>query len=242
MTLIALAVLSVLLIFTVSSFFDTNIVTNEEFTRKRNEMVSKQIVSRGVKDKRVLEAMRTVPRHLFVPEDLQNEAYGDYPLPIGQGQTISQPYIVALMTELLELEGDEKVLEIGTGSGYQAAVLSKLAKEVYTIEILPDLAVQAKRRLQKLGCLNVEVTVADGWKGLPLVGPFDAIIVTAAADSIPEALKEQLVEGGRLVIPLGPRGGVQELVLVTKHNGKILRKNITSVRFVPLVRQGESDN
>lgn len=242
MTLLVLASVSAALVFSMISFFDQKELTEGDYATRRSEMVAKQIAARGVKDRRVLEAMRTVPRHLFIPEDLRDEAYGDYPIPIGYGQTISQPFIVALMTELLELVGNEKVLEVGTGSGYQAAVLSLLAKEVYSIEILPELATAAKERLGQLGHHNVEIVVADGWKGLPLKGPFDAIIVTAAAEEIPQALEDQLADGGRLVIPVGPQGGVQELVLVTKTKGKLARKEITSVRFVPLVKEGETEN
>jgi protein-L-isoaspartate(D-aspartate) O-methyltransferase len=242
MTFLALASVSAVLLLSMISLFDQNKLDEQGQAAKRSDMVAKQVAARGVKDPRVLEAMRTVPRHIFIPEDLLDEAYGDYPLPIGYGQTISQPYIVALMTELLQLEGDEKVLEVGTGSGYQAAVLSLLAKEVYSIDIVPELAVSAKERLGQLGCHNVEVMVADGWKGLPFKGPFEAIIVTAAAEEIPRALEEQLAEGGRMVIPVGPHGGVQELVLITKMHGKITRKEVTSVRFVPLVKEGEFEN
>jgi len=242
MTLLALTVASLLLIFSVNSFFDQGKTGEDELSRRRSDMVSRQLISRGIKDARVLEAMKTTERHRFIPPDLEDEAYRDYPLPIGYGQTISQPYIVALMTELLALQGNEKVLEIGTGSGYQAAVLSKLAKEVYTLEIIPELAAEAKKKLEEMGCVNVRVIVGDGWEGLPLQGPFDAIMVTAAADTVPEALEKQLAPGGKLVIPVGPRGGVQELLLVTKEEGHLKRKNITAVRFVPLVKEGEPEN
>jgi len=242
MTLAALLIASVLLIFSMNSFFEKGETGEDKHARRREEMVVKQLVSRGVKDQRVLEAMRTVERHHFVPADLQDEAYSDYPLPIGHGQTISQPYIVALMTELLELKGSERVLEIGTGSGYQAAILSKLAKEVYTLEIIPELAAEAQEKLKNEGCTNVKVIVGDGWQGLPLAGPFDAIIVTAAADRVPESLEKQLAAGGKLVIPVGPRAGVQELILMTNESGQLKKKNITAVRFVPLVKEGEPEN
>jgi protein-L-isoaspartate(D-aspartate) O-methyltransferase len=242
MTLIAIASVTALVFISMISFFDEKDPDEEQLAAKRAEMVARHIAARGVRDPRVLEAMRTVPRHLFVPPELRAEAHGDYPLPIGYGQTISQPYIVALMTELLELKGDERVLEVGTGSGYQAAILSRLAKEVYTIDIVPELAASAKKQLAKSGCHNVEVMVGDGWKGLPLKGPFDAIIVTAAAEEVPRALEEQIAEGGRMVIPVGPQGGVQELVLVTKTRGEVTRRNVTSVRFVPLVKEGEAEN
>ncbi len=242
MSLFALVIAFVMVMISINSFFDQGGLTDDYFSNQRTEMVKRQLISRGVKDRRVLDAMRTVERHRFVPEDLRKEAYGDYPLPIGHGQTISQPYIVALMSELLQLDGNEKVLEVGTGSGYQTAILSKLAKEVYTLEIIPELASQARDILKETNCLNVEVIVGDGWEGLPLTGPFDAIIVTAAADSIPRALVEQLAEGGRMVIPIGPRGGVQELILIRKVDGDLKKKNVTSVRFVPLVREGEPEN
>ncbi|RMD59913.1 MAG: protein-L-isoaspartate(D-aspartate) O-methyltransferase [Nitrospirae bacterium] len=196
-------------------------------------MVEEQIISRGIKDERVIKAMEETPRHLFVSPDLADRAYEDYPLPIGHGQTISQPYIVAIMTELLRLKGDEKVLEIGTGSGYQAAILSKLAKEVYTIEIIKDLAESAKERLRLLGYKNVHVIWGDGYKGLIEYAPFDCIIVTAAPPKIPEALIKQLKVGGRMVIPVGTF--YQELVLIEKDEKGIKKKSIIPVRFVPMV-------
>src|SRR4030042_2223240 len=174
-----------------------------DFKTMRQKMVETQIKARGVKDPRVLSAMHKVERHLFVPKELQTSAYTDQPLPIGEDQTISQPYIVALMTELLELKGGENVLEIGTGSGYQAAILAELAKEVYTIEIVEPLASSAKNRLLELGYQNINVKAGDGYLGWPEVGPFDAIIVTAAPDHIPKPLIDQLQEGGRMVIPVG---------------------------------------
>jgi protein-L-isoaspartate(D-aspartate) O-methyltransferase len=200
----------------------------------REKMVKEQIERRGIEDKSVLAAMRSVKRHLFVPDDLRDFAYQDRPLPIGMEQTISQPYIVALMTELLNLKGSEKVLEIGTGSGYQGAVLAKLAKEVYTIEIVEPLAERSEELLKELGYNNVFVRHGDGFAGWPQKAPFEAIIVTCAPREIPKALLEQLAEGGRLVIPVGSI--YQELKLVEKINGVISTKNIIPVRFVPMVK------
>jgi len=202
-------------------------------------MVKDQIEKRGVHDRRVLRVMRETPRHLFVPEHLQNMAYEDGPLPIGEGQTISQPYIVALMTELLELKGNERVLEIGTGSGYQAAVLSSLVKEVYSIEIIKSLAEAAAEKLKEMQYNNVTVKYGDGYKGWLEYAPFDAIIVTAAPDNVPQHLINQLKEDGRLVLPLGSR--YQNLKVITKtDNNKIIEKNIISVRFVPMVHSNKS--
>ncbi|MCM8800398.1 MAG: protein-L-isoaspartate(D-aspartate) O-methyltransferase [Candidatus Omnitrophica bacterium] len=212
---------------------EANLKIDFQFLRKR--MVSQQIQARGIKDKRVLEAMLKVERHRFVPERIQHLAYEDTPLPIGYSQTISQPYIVALMTELLELKGDEKVLEIGTGSGYQAAILAELAKEVYTIEIIPELAQSAERLLKELGYQNIQVRCGDGYLGWPQVAPFEAIIVTCAPEKIPEPLIEQLAEEGRLVIPVGTT--YQELKLITKKKGKLQEKSIIPVRFVPMIRR-----
>ena len=195
-------------------------------------MVSLQIEQRGITDSRVLQAMRRVRRHEFVPEVLRQLAYEDMPLPIGEGQTISQPFIVALMTQLLDLSGEERVLEIGTGSGYQAAILAELADFVYTIEIIPGLAQAADELLKKLGYRNILVKCADGYLGWEEYAPFDAIIVTCAPDEIPPALVEQLVDGGRMVIPVGSID--QELVLAEKKNNKIVTKDIIPVRFVPM--------
>jgi len=203
-----------------------------DFMEARKRMVEFQIKARGIKDNRVLNAMLKVERHKFVPEELWNEAYNDYPLPIGEGQTISQPYIVAIMTELLNLKGDEKVLEIGTGSGYQAAILAELCKKVYTIEIICSLAERAKKTLQNLGYKNVYVFCGDGYLGLKEYAPFDGIIVTCAPPYIPPPLIEQLKEGGRMVIPIGE--SYQELKLLIKKNGKIIEKSIIPVRFVPM--------
>ena len=212
-------------------------VQAQDFDRQRAAMVTGQIEEKGIKDARVLEAMRKVKRHLFVPPIYGPLAYADGPLPIGMGQTISQPYIVALMTELLNLKGNEKVLEIGTGSGYQAAILAELAKEVYTIEILEPLARQAEKLLTELGYRNIHVKTGDGFLGWPEQAPFDAIIVTCAPEEIPAALIEQLAEGGRLVIPVGVQW--QNLKLVQKTKGDLTTTDIIPVRFVPMRKGGE---
>jgi protein-L-isoaspartate(D-aspartate) O-methyltransferase len=204
-----------------------------QYANLRNYMVTEQIVARGVHDERVLEALRSVPRHLFVPEEYANIAYSDSPLPIGNGQTISQPYIVALMTELLQLEGDETVLEIGTGSGYQAALLARLAREVHTIERHAALAEKAEKILWALGMTNVVVHVGDGSLGLAAYAPYQAIVVTAAAPSVPQPLFDQLADGGRLVIPEGSTGG-QMLDRWRKQNGEYHQEHIAPVAFVPL--------
>jgi protein-L-isoaspartate(D-aspartate) O-methyltransferase len=201
----------------------------------RRQMVEDQIRARGVRDRRVLEAMRKVERHLFVPADLRHLAYEDFPLPIGEGQTISQPYIVALMTELLALKGTERILEIGTGSGYQAAILAELVKEVYTIEILEPLAKQSERLFRELNYRNIKVKLGDGFLGWSEFSPFDGIIVTCAPDKIPPPLLEQLAEGGRLVIPVGALR--QELKLVRKVKDRIQEEDIIPVRFVPMLRK-----
>jgi len=215
-----------------------------ERVAQREAMVSKQIAGRAfaqpVKDRKVLEAMRTVPRHAFVPERYQGQAYADRPLPIGYGQTISQPYIVGYMTELLELDEESKVLEIGTGSGYQAAVAAELAGQVYSIEIIKALGESGRRRLKELGYKNVQVKVADGYYGWPEKGPFEAIIVTAASSHIPGPLIEQLKPGGRLVIPLGSAWRAQELVLVSKGaDGTLQSRGVMGVRFVPMVGKAQ---
>ena len=200
--------------------------------RARERMVVDQIQARGVRDPRVLQAMRSVPRHLFVPPALVADAYADHPLPIGSEQTISQPYIVAFMTDALGLQGGQKVLEIGTGSGYQAAVLSGIVARVFTIEIVEPLAAQAKERLARLGYTNVHARAGDGYLGWPEEAPFDAIMVTAAAPRIPEPLKEQLKDGGRLVIPVGDVE--QELILLTKRGARFEERRVLPVRFVPM--------
>lgn len=204
------------------------------FELLRRKMVDWQIVGRGVKDQRVIEAMLKVPRHLFVPEAMRDEAYGDYPLPIGDGQTISQPYMVAEMTADLELKPSDKVLELGTGSGYQAAVLAELVQEVYTIERIEKLAIKAENTLKKVGYKNIVVKVGDGSSGLPDYAPYDAILVTAGAPQIPQPLLEQLNEGGRLVVPTGGRM-FQTLIRVKKVAGKFEEKHLFDCMFVPLV-------
>jgi len=198
------------------------------------EMVERQIRSRGISDQQVLDVLERVPRHEFVPDEYKSQAYADHPLPIGHGQTISQPYIVALMTELLQLESSDRVLEIGTGSGYQAAILAELVEEVYTIEIIEALAAQARERLESLGFDNVRVLHADGYYGWQEHAPFDAIIVTAAPDHIPQPLVQQLADGGKMVIPVGPPGGYQTLWEITKKGDDITKRNVTGVLFVPL--------
>jgi protein-L-isoaspartate(D-aspartate) O-methyltransferase len=207
-----------------------------DFKAMREKMVETQIQARGVKDPRVLSALRKVERHRFVPKEYLDSAYFDQPLPIGEGQTISQPYIVALMTELLELKGGEKVLEIGTGSGYQAAILAELAKEVYSIEIIETLASIAKIRLSELGYQNVKVKAGDGYLGWPEVAPFDAIIITCAPDHIPKPLIEQLQEGGRMIVPIGTYA--QELKKIVKRSGKMETTDVIPVVFVPMTGEG----
>ncbi len=210
------------------------------FTSMRKGMVNKQIIRRGVRNEDVIRAMMTVPRHRFVPKGWVLMAYDDTPLPIGYGQTISQPYIVAYMTEILDLDKESQVLEVGTGSGYQAAILSCIAKEICTIEIIPELAESASLRLKKLDYQNVKVTCGDGYYGWPEHAPFDAIIVTAAAGHIPPPLLKQLKAGGRMVIPVGGPFMIQNLILVEKDNaGKITTRNLMSVRFVPLTGKHE---
>lgn len=206
------------------------------FDHAREEMVKVQIRNRGIKDERLLKAMLKVERHKFVPEEIQKFAYIDRPLPIGEEQTISQPYIVALMTELLKLNGDEKVLEIGTGSGYQAAILAELAREVYTIEILEPLAMQAEKLLQDLGYENITVKCGDGYIGWEEYAPYDAIIVTCAPPYVPQPLIDQLAEGARMVIPVGTAW--QELKLIEKLNGQIKIFDTIPVRFVPMTGEG----
>ena len=206
-------------------------------TREREAMVERQIAARGVRDARVLQAMRTVPRHLFVPPSEAAHAYEDRPLPIGGGQTISQPYIVAFMTEQLHLKGTEKVLEIGTGSGYQTAVLAQLAAKVYSIEIRPDLAASARERLAALGVSNVEIRAADGYRGWPEAAPFDGILVTAAPERIPPPLLDQLAVGGRMVIPVG--GFYQELKVIERTPTGLSERSVLPVRFVPFVGEAE---
>lgn len=208
----------------------------DQYEKARNRMVDSQIAARGISDQATLQAMRKVPRHLFVPASLESEAYSDRPLPIGYNQTISQPLIVAHMTELARPAKGKKALEIGTGSGYQAAVLAEIVDTVYTIEIVPELAKESAARLKILGYKNIVVRSGDGYKGWPEQAPFDIILVTAAADHIPQPLKDQLAEGGRLVMPVGDPATVQQLILLTKRKGKITEQRLEPVRFVPLKR------
>lgn len=208
--------------------------TEESFSRMREKMVSEQIVSRGVRDERLLGVMREIPRHRFVPASLRHRAYEDCPLPIGEGQTISQPYIVAEMTEALSLEGTETVLEIGTGSGYQTAILCRLAREVVTTERVEPLLWSARRVLAELGVRNVRFRAGDGTLGAPEDAPFDAILVTAAAPQVPPPLMAQLAMGGILVIPVGGRWE-QDLVRLRKEEGGIRRESLGGCRFVPLL-------
>lgn len=207
-----------------------------DFVKLRDKMVDRQIAARGIRSPAVLDAMRSVPREEFVPEGMRDFAYDDSPLPIGANQTISQPYIVAFMTDALCLEGGETVLDIGTGSGYAAAVLAVIAGRVYTVERIEELADSARERLKRLGYDNVEVIHADGTKGWPDQAPYDAIVVAAGGPEVPEPLKEQLKIGGRLVIPIGMDRSIQELVRVTRTSeAEYVLEDLTSVRFVPLV-------
>ena len=205
-----------------------------EFTKARNQMVRTTIEERGVSDAKVLSAMQTVPRHCFVPKDLVPVAYSDRPLPIGEGQTISQPYVVALMTEILQLEKNQRVLEIGTGSGYQAAVLAQISRHVHSIEIKQKLYEQSNKTLKLLGYNTIQLRHGDGYFGWPEAAPFDAIMITAAVDHIPPPLLKQLKEGGRLALPLGNPFSYQNLVLVTKQGNDLIVKQITGVLFVPM--------
>jgi len=208
----------------------------DPYAAQRRRMVEEQIRARGITDPRVLQAMLTVPRHRFVPDDYLPQAYADRPLPIGYGQTISQPYIVALMSVEADIQPGERALEIGTGSGYQAAILAELTDRVYTIEIIEPLARAAARRLWDLGYRRVRTRAGDGYLGWPETAPFDAILVTAAPDHVPPPLLAQLKEGGRMVVPVGPPGLVQTLWRITKRGGKLEFTNLGPVLFVPLVR------
>lgn len=210
--------------------------SGRDFKTMREKMVETQIKQRGVRDGRVLSAMVKVERHRFVPKAYESQAYADQPLPIGEGQTISQPYIVALMTELLDLRGGEKVLEIGTGSGYQAAILAELAMEVFSIEIVESLAASSKNLLLELGYRNIQAKTGDGYLGWPENAPFDAIIITCAPDHIPKPLLEQLKEGGRMVVPVGTHS--QELKKIVKRSGKIETTDVIPVIFVPMTGEG----
>jgi protein-L-isoaspartate(D-aspartate) O-methyltransferase len=217
------------------------VMAQDLFFLERREMVEHDLKGRGITDKLVLEAMADIPRHLFVDENLRKKAYEDHPLPIGEGQTISQPYVVALMTEALHLSSTDRVLEIGTGSGYQAAVLAEIVNHVYTIEIRKSLAEKASKRLKKLGYNNIEVKYGDGYFGWKEHGPFDAIIITAAANHIPPPLIKQLRDGGRLIVPLGPTLYFQTLTLVKKQRGDLKVKQMGSVRFVPMIGETEKN-
>ena len=219
----------------------TSVYGQADYLEQRRAMVRLQIQARGINHTATLSAMLNVPRHEFVPKGKKAFSYSDSPLPIGQGQTISQPYIVAYMTQALRLKRSHKVLEIGTGSGYQAAVLSKIVDSVFTIEIVKELASSSKSRLQRLGYENVLVRWGDGYDGWPDKAPFDAIMVTAGAESIPQPLLDQLKVGGRMIIPVGPHNQVRQLVLVVKKKDKIVKKNVMPVRFVPFTRAKNED-
>ena len=209
---------------------------SDKYEKVRQRMVREQIVARGIKDQKLIQAMLNVKRHLFVPKNQERMAYEDRPLSIGEGQTISQPYIVALMTETLDLSKEMKVLEIGTGSGYQAAILAEIVEDVYTIEIIESLGIRAKKTLEDLNYNNISFKIGDGYKGWEQYAPFDAIIVTCAPANIPDPLKKQLKEGGKMIIPVGG-SIIQELVLLEKKHGKLIKKMVASVRFVPMVRK-----
>ncbi|MEW5717169.1 MAG: protein-L-isoaspartate(D-aspartate) O-methyltransferase [Chloroflexota bacterium] len=210
--------------------------TADNFSALRQEMVAEQIRARDVRDAAVLRALEAVPRHEFVPAEWLAQAYEDHPLPIGHGQTISQPYIVAVMTELAQIKRGDRVLEVGTGSGYQAAILAALTDQVYSVEIIPALAASAAEKLKRLGYTNVVVKNADGYNGWQEFAPFDAILVTCAPDHIPPPLIAQLKDGGRMIIPVGPVGGFQTLWRVFKRGDQVLTENVMGVLFVPLTR------
>lgn len=213
--------------------------TPPEPERARQRMVQQHLKGRDITDQRVLDAMAEVPRHELVPLSQRDSAYADHPLPIGHGQTISQPYIVALMTQLAQPQPEDKALEVGTGSGYQAAVLAELVNHVYTIEIVPELAERARRDLHRLGYANVTVRQGDGYQGWPDQAPFDLIVVTAAPEKIPQPLLQQLADGGRLVIPVGPVGGIQYLKVVERHGDRFNESNVIPVRFVPMTGEAQ---
>jgi protein-L-isoaspartate(D-aspartate) O-methyltransferase len=211
---------------------ESNELSDSTFSNQRARMIETQLIPRDITDQNVLDAMRKIPRHLFVPAEYRAEAYADGPLPIGRDQTISQPYIVALMTQLLDIDSSSSVLEIGTGSGYQAAVLGEIADSVYSIEIIPSLADRAHHLLDSLGYKNIRIKTGDGYLGWPEAAPFDAIIVTAAAPKIPQPLIDQLKMGGRMVIPVGDYS--QELYLIEKNENGVVKKAVIPVRFVPM--------
>ena len=207
----------------------------DETTRSREAMVRTQIVDRGITDPAVIRAMQRVPRHLFVPERCRQSAHADHPLPIGEGQTISQPYIVAFMTTALRLRPGDRVLEIGTGSGYQAAILAEIVREVYSVEIVEALGKRAEQTLKGLGYTNIHIRIGDGYEGWPEKAPFDAMMVTCAPEQIPTPLIQQLAEGGRMVIPVGRAGAIQKLMVCTKTGGRLHIEEVMRVRFVPMV-------
>ena len=208
--------------------------SEENYAKERTSMVSKQIEARGIKDGHVLEAMRKVPRHVFVPENMKKYAYNDEPLPIGKGQTISQPYIVAYMTEVLKLSSEDRVLEVGTGSGYQAAILAEIAKEVFTVEIVDELSKNAQELLWEEGYTNIHFKVGDGSDGWEEYAPYDAIMVTAAPSEVPKSLENQLKIEGRMIVPVGD--AFQELILIVREKRKVRKKTLLPVRFVPLIK------
>tara|TARA_R110000851_G_scaffold77541_7_gene170806 strand:- start:145 stop:843 length:699 start_codon:yes stop_codon:yes gene_type:complete len=224
------------LIYGLALCFSGILIGQNDYVMQREQMVKTQLQARGIKDPLTIYSMTNVPRHEFVPKNLVEHAYRDGALPIGSDQTISQPYIVAFMTETLKLKSTDRVLEIGTGSGYQAAVLGKIVDSVYTIEIIKDLAMSAKSRLKNLGYHNVVVKWGDGYHGWPEKAPFDAIMVTAGAEAIPQPLLDQLKDGGHMVIPVGPSDNVTYLVSVLKKKDRIITKELFPVRFVPFTR------
>jgi len=238
--ILAVGSLVIILALTQRPIFQSSSQEDEVYATRRSDMVSHQLEPRGIQDERVLEAMSRIPREKFVEPSLRDQAYQDHPLPIGEGQTISQPYVVALMTESLCLNGAERVLEIGTGSGYQAAVLAELTREVYTIEIRPSLAEQAQQVLQNLGYHNIHVMCADGYFGWSAHAPYDAIIITCAVNHIPPSLIEQLRDGGDLILPLGSTTYYQTLTLLHKAGGELASKYICNVRFVPMTGEAQT--
>ena len=213
-----------------------------DYPAQRKSMVNNQLKARDIYDKATIAAMSKVPREQFVPQEVRFYAYTDGPLPIGEGQTISQPYIVAYMTQALRLKPRHKVLEVGTGSGYQAAVLAEIVDSVYTIEIVKKLGIRSRNLLKSLGYKNIEVRIGDGYHGWEEKGPFDAIMVTAGAETVPLPLIEQLKEGGRMIIPVGPHRGVRQLVRLEKKDGKVRTKELMAVRFVPFTRAEDQDH
>ena len=237
--ILAVGSLALVLALTQRPMFQSSSQEDEVYAARRSDMVSYQLEARGIQDERVLEAMGRIPRERFVDSPLGDQAYQDHPLPIGEGQTISQPYVVALMTESLCLNDAERVLEIGTGSGYQAAVLAELTREVYTVEIRPSLVERAQRVLQNLGYDNIHVMCADGYFGWSAHAPYDAIIITCAVNHIPPSLIEQLRDGGDLILPLGSTTYYQTLTLIHKAGGELTSKYICNVRFVPMTGEAQ---